>query len=196
MCLSHSPLFPHSLICSCLCSHSLFSHVSFSLLSLSLLPSLLPSFLSFTLSFSHPFFPSTSPPLCLLKVWILGEYSHTGYDARCTTSLLVQYFEVGETMFYSVQKLLMRKLILCALPPPSLFLSPFSLPSFPTLLPTSSQPPPNTALLSISPPLLFHYLSSTPLLYPSLSSFLFSSPFFLDIRVYSVRGGAKPSWPG
>lgn len=174
MCLSHSPLFPHSLICSCLCSYSLFSHVSFSLLSLSLLPSLLPSFLSFTLSFSHPFFPSTSPPLCLLKVWILGEYSHTGYDARCTTSLLVQYFEVGETMFYSVQKLLMRKLILCALPPPSLFLSPFSLPSFPTLLPTSSHPQHRSPFDLSSPPLSLPFFHSTSLPLSFLFSLLFS----------------------
>ena len=121
-----------------------------------------------------PLCPSTSPPLCLLKVWILGEYSHTGYDARCTTSLLVQYFEVGETMFYSVQKLLMRKLILCALPPPSLFLSPFSLPSFPTLLPTSSHPQHHSPFDLSSPPLSLPFFHSTPLPLSFLFSLLFS----------------------
>lgn len=144
---------------------------------------------------SHPFCPSTSPPLCLLKVWILGEYSHTGYDARCTTSLLVQYFEVGETMFYSVQKLLMRRLILCALPPPSLFRLPSSFPFFPTLLPSSF--PPTLSPIDLSSPPLSLHSSSTPFppfsspffLYTSLSYFPFSflpTPFFLDIRVYSV----------
>ncbi len=29
-----------------------------------------------------------------VQVWALGEYSHTGYDTRCTTALLSQYFEV------------------------------------------------------------------------------------------------------
>lgn len=29
-------------------------------------------------------------------MWSLGEYSHCGYDTRCTTALLVQYFEVRQ----------------------------------------------------------------------------------------------------
>lgn len=35
-------------------------------------------------------------------VWILGEYSHVGYDARCTTSLLVHFFETLESVTYEV----------------------------------------------------------------------------------------------
>ncbi|XP_064407104.1 AP-5 complex subunit zeta-1-like [Halichondria panicea] len=31
-------------------------------------------------------------------VWALGEYSHAGYDSRCTTALLSQYFETLESM--------------------------------------------------------------------------------------------------
>ena len=36
-------------------------------------------------------------------VWVIGEYSHTGYDTRCTTTLLMQFFEVCIQLQYLVR---------------------------------------------------------------------------------------------
>ena len=30
-----------------------------------------------------------------MQIWIVGEYSHVGYDSRCSSSLLNQFFGVG-----------------------------------------------------------------------------------------------------
>ena len=187
------PSFFYSLLCFLLYSHSF------------LIPS--SAFFLFTLSlFFHsplptpPQSPPRSPsppfllipqPLCLLKVWILGEYSHTGYDARCTTSLLVQYFEV-RALYVLCQKPADPFHVLPRLPHSFIHL-------FPLLFPHLFLPSPSFPFLFL--PLFFRsLLSSSTTFFLPLSPLSPLSPLFppsslLDLRVYSVRGGAEPPWP-
>ncbi len=78
-------------------------------------------------------------PDLFVQVWIVGEYTHSGYDSRCTSSLLVELFEVTFTLYF----------VLCTLYSVLYF---HCVPSHPPSLPSSlSLPPSLTASQTLEP---------------------------------------------
>ncbi len=43
--------------------------------------------------------------ICFPQVWVVGEYTSTSYDQRCSTDTIIKFYEALETLLYEISVL-------------------------------------------------------------------------------------------